>query len=462
MATINPKIFKKYDIRGLASGDSAVVTADSAFQIGRAFGTYVQPFEEIDTVVVGRDNRNSSYDLQHSLMKGLSQSGIKVIDLGLVATPIVYWHAVNKGNVGGVMVTGSHLGGDQNGFKLCIGHKTLYGQEIQALHAIIEANEFYYGERDIIADDSAYSSYIHDLVARIPKSKPLNVVVDAGNGTGGLFAKRLIGLWGHNLVDCLYCNPDANYPNHHPNPQVPENMRDLGEKVRETQADIGIAFDGDSDRMGVVDEQGELIAADRILALLAQDMLTRHAGAVVVADVLSSQVLFDAVANAGGKPIMAASGHSLVKESMREHDALLGGEMSGHIFLGEDYFGFDDGFLVSGRVLQLLANSDKTMSQLNAELPTLYSTPEYRPHCPDEDKQTVIDTIAQQLADKGEVETVDGVRIKFDKGWGLLRASNTEPVLSLRFEGETESDALIYRDLFADALKAFPQVEALT
>ncbi len=458
---MNPKIFKKYDIRGKASGTDALITSETARQIGRAFATYLQPLEQQNLVVVGRDNRATSYELQYSFMKGLTEAGCSVIDIGLVGTPLVYWHAVNVGNVGGAMVTGSHLPGDQNGFKLCIGNRTLYGDEIQALRAIIEMKEFFYGSGTISTNNAAYNEYTRDLHDRIPPMPGMKVVIDAGNGVGGIFAPRLITGWGHTVMECLFCEPDATYPNHHPNPQEPENMVALGQRVRELDADIGIAFDGDADRMGAVDEHGEMITADRLLALMAVDMLKRHPGASVVADVLTSQVLFDMVENTGGRAFMAASGHSLVKEAMREHDALLGGEMSGHIFLGEDYFGFDDGFFAAGRLLQLVAASDKTLSQLNAELPKLYSTPEYRPHCPDEDKQRVIDGVAAKLQDEGIVETVDGFRIKFTRGWGLLRASNTEPVLSLRFEGETEADALAYRDLFISALADYPQVAPL-
>ncbi len=459
--SIDAKIFKKYDIRGKAAGEDPVITQDVATQIGRAFGTYLQPQTHIQQVVVGRDNRTSSYDLQHALMDGLRQTGFHVVDLGLVATPLVYWHAVDRGNIAGVMVTGSHLASDQNGFKLCIGNRTLHSAQIQALRNIINTQQFTYDSGELETDNAAYSRYVHDLTKRIPKSEGLKVVLDAGNGVGGLFAPRLLESWGHEIVECLYCKPDDTYPNHHPNPQEPENMGDLATKVRESGADVGIAFDGDSDRMGAVDETGALITADRLLALLAQDMLKRHPNATVVADVLSSQVLFDAVEAAGGHALMAASGHSLVKDAMRESGALLGGEMSGHIFLGEDYFGYDDGFFAAGRLLQLITASGQPLSVLNAQLPTLYSTPEYRPHCPDDDKQTVINGIAAQLANRGEVETVDGFRIKFDKGWGLLRASNTEPVLSLRFEGETETDALAYRDLFIEALQDYPQVSAL-
>ncbi|GAB4523237.1 MAG: phosphomannomutase/phosphoglucomutase [Anaerolineae bacterium] len=455
---INPKIFKKYDIRGKASGEGAVITPEVARQIGRAFATYLQPLEQKNLVVVGRDNRTSSYDLQHALMQGISEAGCGVIDLGLVATPLVYWHAVNQGDCGGVMVTGSHLAPDQNGFKLCIGSRALYGDQIQALLAIIQINEYFYGQREIITNNAAYSDYVRDLTDRIPPTPRLKVVIDAGNGTGGLFAPKLFTAWGHNVLECLYCEPDGTYPNHHPNPQEEDNMRDLGRRVVELEADLGIAFDGDADRMGAVDEKGQMITADRLLALMAVDMLKRHPGAAVVADVLTSQVLFDAVEEVGGQAFMAPSGHSLVKEMMREKNALLAGEMSGHIFLGEDYFSFDDGFMAAGRLLQLVASSDKTLSELDADLPRLYSTPEYRPHCPDDDKETVINGVAAALAGKGEAETIDGLRIKFENGWGLLRASNTEPVLSMRFEAKTEADALAYRDLFFEALKAYPQV----
>jgi phosphomannomutase / phosphoglucomutase len=458
---IDAGIFKKYDIRGRAEGENPPVTPAAAHLIGRALAAYLQSREGQARVVVGRDNRRSSPELQAALMDGLRISGCEVIDLGLVATPVVYWHAVYHEDCGGVMITGSHLASDQNGFKLSVGSRNLYGDDLQALRAIITNEGFETGSGSIIADTSAHSRYIDDLAARIPPSTPLRVVIDAGNGVGGLFAPRLVEKWGHMLVECLYCEPDASYPNHHPNPQEPQNMHDLGMKVRETGADVGIAFDGDADRMGAVDENGHMIAADRLLALLARDMLGRHPGAAVVADVLSSQVLFDVVEAAGGRAYMAASGHALVKEMLREKGALLGGEMSGHIFLAENYFRFDDGFLAAGRLLQLIAATGQSLSALDDGLPRLYSTPEYRPHCPDEDKAAVIQAVAEKLADRGEVETVDGLRIRFERGWGLLRASNTEPVLSLRFEGESEADALEYRDLFAAALTEFPQVAPL-
>ena len=460
MTAVSSKIFKKYDIRGLASGTDAVVTEDAAWLIGQAFGTYLQQVEDKNTVTVGRDNRHTSEALARAAMEGLSASGCEATDIGLVSTPIVYWDAVQHDHAGGLMVTGSHLAPDQNGFKLSVGNRNLYDDQITGLYTLIEDGELWTGNGTITKDPLVGRVYVRDVLKRLKMLRRLKVVVDAGNGTGGLFGPQLFELWGHQVTR-LFCEPDGSYPNHQPDPQKPENMEALGAKVREVGADIGLAFDGDADRVGAVDEHGNMIAADRLLALLARDMLGRHPGQSVVADVLSSQVLFDEIEKAGGKPVMWISGHSLIKAKMHELGSLLGGEMSGHIFLGEDYYGFDDGYMAAGRLLQLLAAHHRPLSALNASIPTLYSTPEYRPHCPEETKQTVIDGVKAALGDKGEVNDVDGVRIKFERGWGIIRASNTEPVLSLRFEGETEGDALAYCNLFLEVLKNYPQVESI-
>jgi phosphomannomutase/phosphoglucomutase len=458
MPAIPAKIFKKYDIRGTASGAAAVVTPQVAHLIGQAVGTYAQRHEHQHVLVIGRDNRHSSPDLAAAVAEGAAQTGITVVDIGLVSTPLVYWHAVQRG-AAGLMVTGSHLAPDQNGFKLSIGARNLFGDTLQLLRELIERGDFAYGSGHVEVDSASYSHYLRDMSVRVPKQRSLRVVIDTGNGTGGLFAPTLFQAWGHEVVECLFAQPDGDYPNHQPDPQEPANMAALAARVRETGADVGIAFDGDADRMGAVDENGQIIVADRILALLAQDMLKRHPGAAVVADVLSSQVLFDAVAAAGGQPMMWISGHSLIKAKMTEIGALLGGEMSGHIFLAEDYYGCDDAYLAAGRLLALIAAGDVPLSALNAALPTLFSTPEYRPRCPDDRKAVVIDAVKNALTGAGEIVDVDGVRVLFERGWGLLRASNTEPVLSLRFEGQTEADALAYRDRFFAVLRQFPEVE---
>lgn len=462
MEDISSSIFKKYDIRGLATGEDATLTMVAAHAVGQAFGTYLQRFHQISTCIVGRDNRSTSYDLQSTLTEGLRRSGVSVIDIGLVSTPIVYWHAVRQNNCGGVMVTGSHLPPEYNGFKMSLGGKTIFGSDIKLLHRLITNNQFIFGRGDSTTNHSSYSQYVNDLQGRLKLEKRFKVVFDPGNGTAGIFIPRLLQLWGQDAVG-INIEPDGTYPNHQPDPQKAENMQQLGDKVREIGADIGFGYDGDADRVGVVDENGDLIPADRILALLAKDMLTRHRGAAVVADVLSSQSLFDAVRLAGGVPYMAASGHSLVKEEMRERKALLGGEMSGHMFFAEDYYGFDDAYLATGRILQMLTNAGKPLSELNVELPEYYSTPEYRPHCPDVDKDDVIYGMEQQMREAGyNLVTVDGVRVQFDNGWGIVRKSNTEPVLSLRFEGKTEEDAIKYRNIFALALRNYPQVEKIT
>ncbi len=458
MAQIDGKLFKKYDIRGSVAGDNPPLMPAAARLIGRAFGTYLNRVEGTQTVVVGRDNRPSSPALAQAAIEGLQASGCKVIDIRLTSTPMVYWHTVKLDGVGGMMITGSHLPPNQNGFKLCVDARNLYGDAIQALLMLIQTDDFNGGYDSVQVKEQPLVDYIVDVVPRLRMQRSLHVVVDGGNGTGGAFGPRLLRAWGHRVTE-LYCELDGNYPNHLPDPQEPKNMLALAEKVREVHADVGIAFDGDADRMGAVDENGEQVTADRVLTLLALDMLRRHPGAKVVADVLSSQVLFDEIAKAGGYPMMWASGHSLVKAKMREVKALLGGEMSGHIFLGEDYYGYDDAYFAAGRLLQLVAASTLPLSRLNAQIPTLFSTPEYRPHCPDDLKETVIGAVKDALEGRGEVVAIDGIRVRFERGWGLLRASNTEPVLSMRFEGETDADALAYRDLFFAELRKFPQVE---
>lgn len=459
---IDQSIFRKYDIRGRIDGDDATITPEVARLVGQGFGTYLQQTFNRRTVVLGHDNRSTSPELADAARDGLTSTGCDVIDIGMVSTPLVYWHAVQRQDAGGFMVTGSHLAPVYNGFKLSVGSRSLYGPEIQAVRGLVSSSRRYQGgEGQARQDDRAYSAYLDDLAGRIHISRPLHVVIDPGNGTGGVFAPRLFERWGVR-VECIFCEPDGTYPNHQPDPQNAANMTALGAQVRAVGADLGIAFDGDADRMGAVDEHGATIAADRLLALLARDMLGRNPGAAVVADVLSSQVLFDVVRQAGGQPVMWASGHSLVKNKMREIGALLGGEMSGHIFLGEDYYSCDDGYLAAGRLLQVVAAADRPLSALNADLPSLYSTPEYRPACADHHKDTVIEGVKTALAGRGDIVDVDGVRVQFAHGWGLLRASNTEPVLSLRFEGQTEADALAYREQFVTALAVFPQVGPLT
>lgn len=451
---VDASIFKRYDIRGKAG---EALTEQTATLIGQAFGTHLLRLG-IREVIIGHDNRASSPALAESATEGLIRAGCAVSDIGLAATPVVYWCAIEAGDVGGMMVTGSHLKPTMNGFKLSVGMRNLYGDQIAALYDMIENEDLAVGEGYVTADDAANMRYISMLEHSLYHARPLTIVVDAGNGMGGVYAVPLLEGLGHDVIP-LYCEPDGT-PHHQPDPQVPDNLRDLVAAVQEHGADLGLAFDGDADRVGVVDDQGTVIPADRVLVLLARDTLRRHPGATVVADVLSTQVLFDEVEKAGGRPLVWISGHSLIKAKMAEVGALLGGEMSGHIFIADDYYGFDDGIFVAGRIVQILTAQDQPLSALMATVPTLAATPEYRPHCPDARKAPVIQAVHDALVNLYPINSVDGIRITFERGWGLLRASNTEPVLSLRFEGETEADALTYKRVVQAALQeAYPEVE---
>ena len=461
MTQIWSAIFRKYDIRGRATGPDPDIDQAVAEHVGRAYGTFLQQHQSLNQVVIGHDNRTTSPALHKHAIKGLAGSGCDVLDIGLVSTPQVYWYTVQRGDSAGLMITASHLGPQHNGFKLSIGVQSLYGDDIQQIYRIILEGDYCSGDGAVerLSSDEVYSRYIDDLTRRASITRPLKVVIDAGNGTGGLFSQRLIESWGHEVLDCLYCEPDGRYPNHQPDPGNEANMRALCARVRELGADIGLGFDGDADRLGVVDEQGHLIAPDRILTLLAKDTLARHPGSQILIDVSSSQVVLDAVKEEGGVPVLCPTGHSLVKAKMAETGALLGGEMSGHIFMAEDYYGFDDAYLVAGRVLQLLSASDQPLSALDNALPRLHSSPLYRPHCPPALTETVMQAIRERLKDRGQPLEIDGLRIQFAEGWGLVRPSNTEPVLSMRFEGRTEADMLAYRDLFFEVLRDFPEID---
>jgi len=452
---IQPGIFKRYDIRGKVG---EAITDEAATQIGQAFGTYLLRYN-VREVVVGHDNRVSSRGLADAAIAGLTRAGCRVTDIGMVATPVVYWYAVEAGDCGGMMITGSHLKPEMNGFKLSIGKRNLYGDQIQTLRQMIETGDLAVAEGSALADDGANERYLAMAESKLTHRRALRIVIDGGNGMGGIYAVPLMEALGHEVI-CLYCEPDGTYPNHQPDPQNPDNLRDLAVAVREHGADLGLAFDGDADRVGVVDDRGEPVTADRVLVLLARDVLSRNPGAVVVADVLSTQVLFDEVKKAGGEPLIWISGHSLIKAKMAEVGALLGGEMSGHIFLADGYYGFDDGMFIAGRIVQLLTEQDQPLSALMATVPMLYATPEYRPYCPDEQKEAVIRAVHDALKDEYPINDVDGIRITFERGWGLLRYSNTEPVLSMRFEGETEADALDYKRIVKAALvTVYPDVE---
>lgn len=452
---IHPKIFKSYDIRGKAGEE---LTPEVAKIVGRALGTYFQHVCGQRQVVVGHDMRLSSEELFKGLAEGLTVSGCDVFAIGMVATPVLYHQAYILG-MAGVMITGSHLAKEYNGFKVCVGLKPVFGDDIQALYSLITQGIFEIGNGKIIDVPNVNDAYRTMLASAFRQGRRLKIVVDAGNGMGGIYAGDILRRLGHEVVE-IYCDPDGTFPNHHPNPEKAENMQDLAAKIIEVKADLGLAFDGDADRVGVVDEQGHHITADKVMAWLTTDILPRHRqGAIVVGDVLSSQVLFDVVDDYGGKAVMWASGHARIKSKMQAIGALIGGESSGHMFFADRYPGFDDGIYAACRVAELLAASTEPLSVHINNLPQMFTTPEYRPHCPDDLKLQVIEGVKKRLGDMTYVD-VDGLRVIFADGWGLLRASGTEPVLSLRFEGRTVDLANDYKNRIMKLLKSvYPDVE---
>ncbi|HET6489396.1 MAG TPA: phosphomannomutase/phosphoglucomutase [Syntrophales bacterium] len=436
---MNREIFREYDIRGLVEKD---LTPDVVVDIGRAVGTYAMQ-SGVKTMTLGCDCRLSSDALSASMKTGLLSSGIDVIDIGTCATPILYFSVRHLNTGGGVMVTGSHNPPEFNGFKICVGPDTIYGSEIQNLMKIIESKSFRSGEGRATAEDisQAYLDYIYQNVRVRPG---LRVVLDGGNGVGGHFASPLFKRFGCEL-SCLNIDMDGRFPNHHPDPTVPENLRDLIVRVRQEKADIGISFDGDADRIGVVTDQGEILWGDELLLLFARFILKENPGAAIIGEVKCSQRLYDDIAAHGGRPIMWKAGHSLIKGKMKEEKAVLAGEMSGHLFFADRYFGYDDAIYAAARLLEILSATGQTLSDLLADVPRTVTTPEIRIDCPDHIKFDVVREVTEIFRKDYRIIDTDGVRILFPDGWGLIRASNTQPVLVLRFESSTAENLAAIR-----------------
>lgn len=429
---MNPRIFREYDVRGLVDID---LTDDIVFALGRGFASYMARLKK-KKVSVGRDGRLSSPRFHGPLVEGMMGGGMEIIDVGVCPTPVFYFSLFHLDLDGGIMITGSHNPPDFNGFKICAGKTTIHGKEIQSLRRIIEGKEFAQGpgevsRREIIPD---YRDY---LLKNIRLERPLKVAVDSGNGTAGAVAPQVLRGLGCEVVD-LFSEIDGRFPHHHPDPTVPENMRDLISSVRETGAEVGFGFDGDADRIGAVDPLGNLIWGDQLLVLFSRDILSRNPGATIVSEVKCSQNLYDDIARNGGRGIMWKAGHSLLKSKMREEGALLGGEMSGHIFFADRYFGYDDAIYAAGRLLEILSRSRRSIPELLADLPPVYNTPEIRVDCPDERKFELVERVRESFRGEVPLTDVDGVRLLFPDGWGLVRASNTQPVLVLRFEARSE------------------------
>jgi phosphomannomutase/phosphoglucomutase len=443
---MNPEVFREYDVRGVVDAD---LNPDFVYSLGRAIGAYAVR-HGVKQMTLGRDCRLSSETYQGAVSNGIRACGIDVIDIGLCATPMLYFSIRHFKADGGVMVTGSHNPPDFNGFKICIGPDTIYGEDIQELRRIIESGIYPDGSGKF-RQEQVTRIYDEYLFENVQIGKGLKVVVDGGNGVGGLFAVPLIRRYGCQVTE-LYCDPDGRFPNHFPDPTIPENLRDLIRLVDTEKADAGIAYDGDADRIGVITDRGDVLWGDELLLLFSRYILKKNPGAAIIGEVKCSQKLYDDIEKNGGRAIMWKAGHSLIKGKMKEEKALLAGEMSGHIFFADRYFGYDDAIYASLRLLEILSETGMKLSDLLADLPKTFTTPEIRVNCPDSKKFKVVEAVRDHYRKTHDIIAIDGVRIPFGDGWGLLRASNTQPVLVLRFEATTEARLAIIRSDIEDVL----------
>ena len=433
---VTPTIFKAYDIRGVVPTTLNEAVAEG---LGRAFGTHAMAQGQ-STVAVGRDGRLSGPSLSAALIRGLVAAGIRVIDIGLATTPMLYF-AASTACQSGIQVTGSHNPKDYNGFKMVLGGRAIYGDEIQGLRQMIEAETWQLQGGGSVTQLDVLADYTQRIVGDIRLARPMKIVVDSGNGIAGASAPGIFRALGCEVIE-LFSEVDGNFPNHHPDPSKPENLQDLINALKTTGAELGLAFDGDGDRLGIVTKDGNNIYPDRQMQLFAQDVLSRVPGGTILFDVKCSQRLAPAIEAAGGKALMYKTGHSLIKARMRELDSPLGGEMSGHIFFKERWFGFDDGTYAGARLLEILSREKDASASLNA-LPTSFSTPELNVACEEGAPHQLVSQLVAgaEFAPPAVVTTIDGLRVDWPDGFGLIRASNTTPVLVLRFEGQT-SDAL--------------------
>ena len=455
---LKPTIFREYDIRGVA--DAELLSADIEI-LGQAFGTYLARHSGRN-ISLCRDTRLSSPRLHDALLRGLVASGCHVTDLGVAPTPVLYYSVFHLRADGGVMITGSHNPPEFNGFKVVCGTSTIHGEAIQEIRRTIEAGALDRGDGSQRTAD-VVTPYVDEISSQFHFPRRIRVVVDAGNGTGGPVMGPIL----HRLpVDFtgMFFDMDGRFPNHHPDPTVPKNLEPLIAKVRATGADLGIAFDGDTDRIGAVDETGAVIYGDQLMIIYGREILTRKPGATFIGEVKCSQLMYDDLAARGGNPIMWKTGHSLIKAKMQETRAELAGEMSGHMFFADRYYGFDDAIYAACRLMEIVAGSGRPLSAQLADLPKTVTTPEIRFDCPDERKFAVVRQATEELRARHKVLDVDGVRVLFARGWGLVRASNTQPVLVMRFEAETEDLLHEYRreveEVVARAVGQEPEAES--
>ncbi len=430
---LNPEIFREYDIRGVVGKD---LTEEKVEILGKGIGTSLRG-RKCQQVAVGADCRLSSPAFATSLIRGLISTGCDVVDLGTIPTPLLYFSIYNNNLESGVMITGSHNPPEFNGFKIMAGKQTLFGDDIQEIFQLIKKDKLISDKKGKVTTLYINPEYHDYVVNNIKLKTKLKVVVDAGNGTGGAVAVPIFKEMGCEVVE-LYCEMDGNFPNHHPDPTLPEALEDLIKKVDETGADLGFAYDGDSDRIGVIDDAGNIIWGDKLMILLSRDIVPANPGAAIISEVKASQLLYDEIEKLGGRPIMWKTGHSLIKKKIQEEHALLAGEMSGHIFFADRFFGFDDAIYASARVLEILSRSDKKLSLLLSDLPETYVTPEIRVYSSDEVKFKIVEEVKNKLSQKYPIIDIDGVRAIYPSGWALVRASNTQGSLVLRFESKSQ------------------------
>lgn len=432
---MNNQIFREYDIRGDVERD---LTDDVVRNIGSAFGTYMKRLGK-SNVSVCRDCRLSSGHYRDLLIESMTASGLHVTDIGLAPTPLFYYSLFNLDVEGGIMITGSHNPPTMNGFKIAVDKSTLYGEQIQAIRSIIESGDFTAGQgkadeyRNIIQDYHGY------LRSNIHLKKKFKVVIDAGNGTGGIIAAPIMREFGQDITE-LYCEMDGHFPNHFPDPTVEKNLVALRETILTEKADVGIGYDGDADRIGVVDEKGGIIWGDYLMLIFARQILKEHGKGIFISEVKCSRNLFEDIRAKGGDAIMWKAGHSLIKQKMKETHALMGGEMSGHIFFADRFFGFDDAIYASLRFLEIMEQDGRPVSDFLADVPKSYFTPELRIDCPDDVKMKVVEELTELYRAQYPIIDIDGVRATIDGGWGLVRSSNTQPILVLRFEADTQQN----------------------
>ncbi|MDY6831206.1 MAG: phosphomannomutase/phosphoglucomutase [Thermodesulfobacteriota bacterium] len=446
---MDAKIFREYDIRGVAGTD---LTEADVLLIGKAAGTYLRNHGK-SFVAVGRDCRLTSPSYAEKIIEGLRSTGCDVLELGICPTPVFYFAIHHFKTGGGVMITASHNPPEYNGFKLCIDLDSIHGKDILQLKKIIDAKDFVAGSGSLESADpvAPYRQYVE---SNISLSRKLRVGVDAGNGTAGVVAVPVLKALGCEVHD-IYCDMDGTFPNHEADPTVLKNMTDLIAMVREKKLDVGIGYDGDGDRIGVVDENGDIVYGDKLIILFAREILSRKPGAVFVSEVKCSKVMYDDIEKHGGRPIMWKTGHSLIKAKMKEEKAALAGEMSGHIFFADRYLGYDDAVYASCRLLELIADAGKPISSLLSDIPKTFTTPEIRVECPDDKKFDLVKRVTEHFRKTHKVVDIDGVRVLFDDGWGLVRASNTQPALVMRFEAMSEDRLAEIRKLVEDAVERF-------